>query len=290
MEFPFLTKQNERLSQYCTFGIGGNARYFAEIKTASELKKAIEICNRISLPYHILGKGSNSLFSDHGFEGLVILNRLDTVDHNEKGLFVADAGFSFSRLGALTARNGWSGLEFASGIPASVGGAVFMNAGANGSETAEHLVHVDYLTEKGEVIRYMREQLTFSYRHSPFQNQKGIILAAAFQLTASDKAKQRQLEIIEYRKKTQPLQDKSAGCIFRNPNCGYAGALIEQAGLKGASVGNAQISPIHANFIVNKGNATAEQVLELIELVQEKVKNQFHVLLESEVRVVLSPL
>jgi UDP-N-acetylmuramate dehydrogenase len=202
------------------------------------------------------------------------------------GCYHVGAGYSFSLLGTQTARQGWEGLEFASGIPGSVGGAVFMNAGANGSETCKTLISVDYVTEEGSLEVIPKENLHFSYRYSSFQIMHGAIVGATFQLTQSQTARQKQLEIIGYRTKTQPYGEKSAGCVFRNPNCGHAGALIDQTGLKGLHVGDAKVSEMHANFIVNSGKATCLDVLNLIEVIKKKVKENADIELEPEIRYI----
>lgn len=278
--------ENKLLSELSTFGIGGPARYFTEVHSIQELQETLCEAHERKLPIWIVGKGSNSLFHDRGFNGLVIANKIDFFETPAPGIFHVGAGYSFSLLGVQTARQQWSGLEFASGIPATVGGAIFMNAGANGKETCEHLSSVDYVTESGEFKRISKEELQFSYRHSSFQNMKGVIAGGTFKLVESSSARDKQIDIINYRKKTQPLKEKSAGCIFRNPDCGHAGALIEQAGLKGYQVGGAKVSEIHANFIVNTEGATAEDVTTLIQLVREQVLKKTGVKLESEVKVV----
>lgn len=278
--------EGKKLSELSTFGIGGPARFFVEIRTVEELQETIKLSRSKNIPYWVVGKGSNSLFHDQGFNGLVIANKIDFLNSPAPGTFHAGAGYSFSLLGAQTARQQWSGLEFASGIPASVGGAVYMNAGANGKETCDCLVSVDYVTQEGEFICIPKEEIEFDYRSSSFQNMSGVITGATFTLKASEEARAKQIDIINYRKKTQPLSEKSAGCIFRNPDCGHAGALIEQAGLKGLSVGGAKVSEIHANFIVNSAGATAADVSALIALIKEQVHKKTGIELESEVRVV----
>ena len=189
-------------------------------------------------------------------------------------------------LGSQTARQGWAGLEFASGIPGSVGGAVYMNAGANGCETCETLLSVDYVTPEGTLLCLTKEELVFSYRHSSFQKMKGAIAGATFKVVRSQEARQKQLSIIDYRKKTQPYDAKSAGCVFRNPECAHAGALIDQCGLKGKTIGGAQVSTLHANFLINAGGATSADILKLIQYVQQDVKEKKGIDLEHEVRCV----
>lgn len=278
-------EKNRSLSTLSTFRIGGPCDYFIEVKEIDKLIELFKFCKKENLAYQIVGKGSNSLFSDHGFRGVVILNKLDFLEAHE-GQFRVGAGYSFSLLGAQTAKQGWMGLEFASGIPASVGGAVFMNAGANGRETCDFLRFVEFLHDDGSLACFTREELTFGYRHSPFQEMKGMILAATFKLEPNHEARQKQLEIIDYRKKTQPLQEPSVGCIFRNPECSTAGQLIEKAGLKGFQVGGVKVSEKHANFIVNTGDGKAGDVVQLIKIIKERVFLETGVTLQEEVRFI----
>jgi UDP-N-acetylmuramate dehydrogenase len=277
---------NKSLRDHCTFGIGGPSRYFIEIHTIQELQNCLKACYETQIPYLILGKGSNTLFHDLGFNGLIILNKIHFCEQTSPGIFYVGAGYSFSLLGVQTAKKKWSGLEFASGIPGSVGGAVFMNAGANRSETVEVLQSVEYIDEKGVLHLLPKEALHFAYRTSSFQQMRGAIASATFKLSPLINARHQQMEMISYRMKTQPYHEKSAGCIFRNPTESSAGALIDKCGLKGTSVGGARISDMHANFIVNDGTALASDVLSLIELVQKHVKEKMGIELESEVRVI----
>lgn len=161
-----------------------------------------------------------------------------------------------------------------------------MNAGANNHETCETLISVDFICENGNLHTLLKDELEFSYRTSPFQTRKGVIAGATFKLNSCGESRKRQLDIINYRKQTQPYSDKSAGCVFKNPTCKSAGALIEVCGLKGASIGGAEVSTLHANFLVNKQGATAQDVLNLIDHVRLKVKDQTGIELESEIRFV----
>ncbi len=283
---PLKIQEGKPLKEVCTFGIGGPAHLYVETRTVEEMQSAFIYCTERNVPYFILGKGSNCLFDDRGFAGLVIHNKIDFKEENPDGLFHVGSGYNFSLFGSQTAREGWSGLEFASGIPGTVGGAVFMNAGANGRETCDSLISVDFLSFEGNFQIYKKDHLQFAYRSSSFQSMNGGIVAATFALKPSKEARQKQIEIITYRKKTQPYGDKSAGCIFRNPVNGHAGALIDQSALKGTKIGGAKVSEIHANFIVNENNATAKDVLELIENIIRRVKNQTGIDLESEVRYI----
>ncbi len=272
-------QKNRFLSEFSTFGIGGPIRAFVEVATSEEMEEAM----RVDLPKLVVGKGSNCLFDDQGFDGLVILNKIDFCHWSEHEVTVG-SGYNFSLLGVQTARKGLSGLEFASGIPASVGGAIFMNAGANGKETCDSLKSVLYFN--GALREYQREELVFGYRTSPFQQMQGAILSATFSLQPLSEARKLQLQIVDYRMKTQPLKEKSIGCIFRNPPNLSAGALIDRCGLKGTRIGGAKISEIHANFIVNSFAASSRDVKELIRLVQEKVFEQTGIHLEPEVRMI----
>lgn len=276
-------QHNVPLHNYSTFGIGGPARLFLEIESVSELQEVMRFCHKEGLRFLAIGKGSNCLFDDRGFDGLVLLNRILYL-HEQAEIVEAGAGYSFSLLGAQTARKKWAGLEFASGIPGTVGGAVYMNAGAGGSETKDVLTSVQYVDEKGEIVHFPREKIEFGYRTSSFQSLPGVIAGATFTLTPCGEARQKQLSLIDYRTKTQPYGDKSAGCVFRNPMPQSAGALIERCGLKGMQIGGAEVSTLHANFIVNRADAKTEDILKLAELVKTRVKEKTGIDLEMEIR------
>jgi UDP-N-acetylmuramate dehydrogenase len=278
--------KNQPLRDLSTFAIGGPARYFVTVKTQEEAQEALRRCHEESLDFFVLGKGSNSLFDDRGFDGLVIQNKILGRKDLGQGRFAVGAGYSFALLGVQTARAGWGGLEFASGIPGSIGGALFMNAGANGADCADAVESVDFLTLDGTLKTFSCEELSFSYRTSIFHSLPGLILGATFALKAMGGARQRQIEIVDYRKRTQPYGESSVGCIFQNPAEGSAGALIENSGLKGLSVGAAEVSTCHANFIINKGGATAADVLELIALVKERVYEATGIHLDCEARLI----
>jgi UDP-N-acetylmuramate dehydrogenase len=276
---PLQFQNSRNLSEFSTFGIGGPIRFFVEVSSIEEMEEAY----RLDLPKMIIGKGSNCLFEDRGFDGLVILNKIDFCIWHDSEV-TAGSGYPFSLLGVRTARKRLSGLEFASGIPATVGGAVFMNAGANGWETCDSLKSVLFFDgkQRREIIK---SELSFGYRISPFQKMDGVILSATFSLKPFAGARKSQLQIVENRMKTQPLKEKSIGCIFRNPTGKSAGALIDQCGLKGMAVGGAKVSEMHANFIINYAKASSSDVKKLIRLVQEKVLEQTGVYLEPEIRM-----
>ncbi len=278
------------LRELTTLGVGGSARYFAIVENKQGLQEALHFSKMRNLAFFVIGKGSNILLDEGVFPGLVILNKIEFLEEKKPGLFFAGGGYSFSLLGTKTARAGYSGLEFAAGIPGSVGGAVFMNAGAAGKEVADTLVAVEVMDALGNVREIPRKDLKFSYRTSPFQQTNEIVCNATFSLQKRSEARGEQVDLITYRKKTQPYGDKSAGCFFRNPECAHAGALIEKAGLKGFQIGGAKVSELHANFIVNVGGATTHDILSLKERVQKEVYRTTGQKLEVEVRYISFPL
>jgi UDP-N-acetylmuramate dehydrogenase len=285
MHQPFQFEVDQLLSRYSTFGIGGPARFLIHIHNIEEMQAVVRQCNREKLPFLVIGKGSNCLFDDRGFNGLVIVNKIAFCQFDWPEISVG-AGYSFSLLGVQTARQGWAGLEFASGIPGSVGGAVFMNAGANGAETADALFEVTFVNEQGELEIYRKDQIACAYRSSIFHHKKGAIVGAKFRLTPCAEARKKQLSIVEYRTRTQPYGSQSAGCVFRNPPSHSAGALIQEAGLKGMCLKGAAVSEKHANFIVNQASARATDVLALAEEVKKTVKEHTGIELEMEIRCI----
>ena len=272
-----------RFSDYSTFGIGGPIRYYFEATNVDDFIEAFRWALSQKIPYFILGKGSNCLFDDRGWDGLVIRNKIEFCEIDQNRVH-AGAGFSFALLGSQTARKGLSGLEFAAGIPATVGGAIYMNAGASGQETFDTLSEVLFLTEEGERVNYSKSELKWAYRFSCFQQMRGAILSARFSLKEKMEASETHRLLIKKRVETQPLKEKSAGCIFRNPSGCAAGALIDQCELKGMRVGGAKVSEVHANFIVNDAFATAADVKELIQLVRQRVFEKTGLMLEPEIR------
>ncbi len=280
MNFPH--KKGKLLSEVSTFGIGGPARFFAEATTIEAIQQMLREAQ--DLPLFILGKGSNALFDDRGFNGLVILNKI-THCKQISNTFCVGSGLSFPRLGTMAAKQNYTGLEFAAGIPATVGGAIYMNAGANGQETGDCLTQVRFVNRTGELQTFQKQELEFSYRTSSFQKMRGAIVEGTFTLQPSTSAKADQRKIIDYRLETQPYGMKSAGCIFRNPGPA-AGQLIEQAGLKGLRVGGVSVSQMHANFIVNDEKGSAQDVLTLIEQVKERVYHEKGIQLEEEIRYI----
>lgn len=276
---------NKLLKDFSTLRIGGVARLLVEVETIEEMQALLCRCALEKTSYIVIGKGSNTLFNDQGFDGLVIINKISFCTCNEVSVH-AGAGYSFALLGVQMARRNLSGLEFAAGIPGSVGGAVYMNAGASGAQVADVLSEVVYLTEEGEKQILKRSEIDFDYRYSAFQERKGAIVAATFNLQTSLQARKNQLEFIHYRTRTQPYGDLSCGCIFRNPVGHSAGRLIEESGLKGLRRGGAEVSLVHGNFIINAERATANDILQLAEHVKAVIYEKTGIVLEMELHVI----
>ncbi|MBG9589298.1 UDP-N-acetylmuramate dehydrogenase [Cytobacillus firmus] len=283
-------KENEPMANHTTMKIGGPADLFIEPSSIENLAKVMELIRQFELNWRAIGRGSNLLVSDGGIEGVVIkLGRgMDHMDLNGTEL-KAGGGYSLVALSTIISKKGLSGLEFASGIPGSVGGAVYMNAGAHGSDISQILTKAHVLFEDGKTGWLTNEEMEFSYRTSVLQKKRpGIVLEAVFQLTEGDREKissamQRNKD---YRKETQPWNFPCAGSIFRNPLPEYAGQLIEKAGLKGHSIGGAQISNMHGNFIVNAGDGKAEDVLALIQHIKDTIFDMYGVKMETEVEII----
>ena len=280
---------NEALARHTTWKIGGPADYLLIPKTKAGLIEAIQTLTSEHVPWLVLGKGSNLLVTDKGFRGAVIkLNRALDFIRLEGSMVHVGAAYSLIKLAALTSKHGLSGFEFAGGIPGTVGGAVYMNAGANGADISQIFQSAEVILESGEVRRMYADELQFAYRHSALQKKRAIVTEASFQLAYqdSDSIKKRFNQNKETRMRTQPLPFDCAGSVFRNPPNALAAKLIEEAGLKGVRYGGAEVSSKHANFIMNMGHASAADVLNLIQHIQEKVHAQFQVQLVPEIIVV----
>lgn len=281
---------NEPLSRHTTWKVGGPADLMIYPRNKEELKRAMQIVYKHQVPWRAIGRGSNLLVRDGGIRGVVF--KLDEGFNYLKvdgSRVTAGGGYSTILLASMTAKHGLTGLEFAGGIPGNVGGAVYMNAGAHGSEISEVLSSAEILTESGEWVTLSNEQLKFRYRTSILQNElRGIVTEATFALRMGDKKKiaSALASFKDRRRKTQPLQFPCAGSVFRNPPGDHAGRLIQEAGLKGYRIGDAEVSTLHANFIINRGQATANDVLRLIEHIIKTVEEKFHITLKPEVEVV----
>jgi len=280
------------LARYTTIGIGGPAACLYEPANLENLSRFLAFLNRESIPYIVIGKGSNLLFTDKGFDGVVmVMGRGISEFMFEEGMngpsVTAGAGLPISALVSRCSAEGLSGLEFLVWIPGTVGGAVAMNAGAFGHETGSVVSEVHALSPEGDLVVYRKSSLSFGYRCSNIKP-GNVIAKVLFHVTRGEHADIADA-IAQYgrlRKEKQPLGMRSAGSVFKNPPGGYAGALIEDAGLKGERVGGAMISGVHANFIVNTGGAASDDVLRLVELARRKVYESAGIELELEIHVV----
>ncbi len=275
----------EPMKKHTSFKTGGQADIFIKINDVKSLSFILEGAKALEIPIFILGKGSNLLVSDKGVEGVVIsLSPLDKIKVSGKKI-TAMAGASLTALCVAAANKGLSGLEFAYGIPGSVGGAVFMNAGAYGGEIADVIDSAQYLTPNGEKGKLKRNEMALGYRKSVFSQNGYIITDATFELKRDNPADiwDRMNCFMEKRKAKQPLEYPSAGSTFKRPEGHFAGALIEQNGLKGERVGGAEVSQKHAGFVINKDNATTDDILKLMDKIKTKVFEAEGITLEPEV-------
>uniref|UniRef100_A0A5B7BTU1 UDP-N-acetylmuramate dehydrogenase n=1 Tax=Davidia involucrata TaxID=16924 RepID=A0A5B7BTU1_DAVIN len=275
------------LRDLSTWSIGGPCNYFVQVFDQTQLVSALRYCHEHCIRFMIIGKGSNCLFDDLGFDGCVVLNQIEFLERIESGIYRVGSGFRFNRLGVLCSNEGFTGLEFAGGIPGTVGGATYMNAGANGQEIADVIDSIEIITTEGKFQTLKRTDLDFGYRSSPFQEMDDLaaIVAVTFRLKHSESARKRLQEYMERRRISQPVGERSAGSVFRNPSNMEVSAaeLIERAGLKGHRVGGAMVSNIHANFFINIGGSTSQDMLQLIGSVKEIVHEKFGVKLKEEV-------
>ena len=279
----------EPMAKHTSFRIGGGAEVMAFPKTKEELANILKTSALLDCKCAILGAGTNVLAPDEGMTGLVIClkDALDGMEQLSDTRIRVMAGVTMSRAAIFAANLGLSGLEFAHGIPGSIGGGVYMNAGAYGGEICQVCDRVEVMNRQGESRWLSREEMAFSYRHSVLEETDDIVICAEFCLSPAEPAaiKARMKELIGKRSASQPLDLPSAGSAFKRPAGGYAAALIDQAGLKGFRVGNAGISEKHAGFAVNLGGATAQEVRTLLETVSDRVFEQTGIRLEPEIRI-----
>ncbi len=282
--------ENEALARYTTMKIGGPADILIVPSSVIGVEKTLDLVKKYHTKWTAIGRGSNLLVSDNGIEGVVI--RLgEGLDHLEvEGTTVrVGGGYPLIKLSTLLSRQGLAGLEFASGIPGSIGGAVYMNAGAHKSDMSEVLTRAHIMFDDGTMKWLTKEEMEFSYRTSVLQTKRpGIVVEAELQLKAGNRE-----EIVsimqknkDYRRETQPWNHPCAGSIFRNPLPHFAGDLVEKAGLRGYQIGGAKISEMHGNFIVNAGSASAQDVLNLIAFVKKTIKEKFGVDMHTEVEII----
>lgn len=280
-------KKEEPMKNHTTFRVGGPAEFFVMPQTKDEIKQTILLCREQKIPYYIVGNGSNLLVSDHGYDGVIIqifkqMNRVDV----EGETLHAQAGALLSAVANKALDEGLAGFEFAAGIPGTLGGACVMNAGAYGGEMKDVLKEVTVLTEEGEILTLQKEQLELGYRTSIIAKKGYIVLEALIGLSYGEKEKIKAImdDLKEKRVSKQPLEYPSAGSTFKRPEGYFAGKLIQDAGLRGFRVGGAQVSEKHCGFVINRENATAADVNELMRQVSERVEEKFGVRLEPEVK------
>lgn len=277
---------NEPMSRHTTFRVGGEARYLVRISSSEQIRKIIPYLKEVEMPYFVLGNGSNLLVGDKGYEG-VILQIGSKMSHiqAEGSLIKAGAGALLTQVAKCAMENGLTGLEFASGIPGTIGGGVVMNAGAYEGEMAQVVEQVSVISDQGEILVLDKDTMEFGYRTSAIKKRPFIVLEVALRLEQGNKGEiaAKMEELTRRRREKQPLEYASAGSTFKRPEGYFAGKLIMDAGLRGYSIGDARVSEKHCGFVINTGNATAADVAEVIREVQERVKEKFGVTLETEV-------
>ena len=280
-------REQEPLSAHTTFRIGGAADFLVTADTVEQAAAVRRICCETDTPFMMLGNGSNLLVSDDGVRGVMLRMAPGEIAIDDATVTVS-AGVQLAKLCTAVCEAGLSGLEFAFGIPGTVGGGVYMNAGAYGGQLSDVIRSVTAILPNGEVAVLPCDELELGYRHSVFMENEAIIVSAELQLTHGEPTAIREAmaEFLARRRDKQPLEYPSAGSFFKRPEGYFAGALIEQCGLKGFAVGGAQVSEKHAGFVINRGGATCADVMALCKAVQEKVKERFGVQLEREVQFV----
>lgn len=285
---PGRVMTGEPMSRHTTFRVGGPADFFVEPETEEELREVLQLCRKLGEPFYILGNGSNLLVGDKGYRGVMVsLGKPWSKVATEGNILTAGAGALLSAAARHALLHSLTGLEFAAGIPGTVGGAVVMNAGAYGSEMCNVLTCVTVLTKDGRVEDIPVSELKLGYRTSCVPSEEYVVLSAKMKLEPGDKTliQARMEELAAQRRSKQPLEFPSAGSTFKRPEGYFAGKLIQDAGLRGFSLGGAQVSEKHCGFVINKGDATAADILNLCREVQARVKAQSGVSLEMEVKL-----
>ena len=294
--YEFALKNNctavfdEPMSKHTSFKIGGNASLFVTPGDDDALVSLLEKCREENARVFILGNGSNLLVSDEGIDAVVVSmsRENDEISVSSDGVISCPAGVSLMKVCRAALQHSLSGLEFAYGIPGSVGGAVYMNAGAYGGEIKDVIVSCRAITPDGETVEIKKEDMLLGYRTSVFNKNNYVILSAEFKLNKGDpdEIKAKMDDFMNRRKTKQPIEFPSAGSVFKRPEGYFAGALIEECGLKGKRIGGAEVSRKHSGFIINAGEATAADVMALVDYVRKTVKDEKGVLLEPEIRII----
>lgn len=282
---------NEQMSKHTTFKIGGNADIFIKANTIKDIQYILKISKKNNIPLFVMGNGSNILVNDDGIRGIVLkinLDEIDILEDNEKIKVTVGAGVKLTQLARYLLKNSIEGFEFASGIPGTIGGAIRMNAGAYGKEMKDIVSETTYLNYNGEIITISNEEHNFEYRNSRFSKENSIILKTTFLLNKgnSNEIKNKIDEYSKQRKEKQPIEFASAGSTFKRGNDFITAKLIDECGLKGYRIGGAEVSKKHAGFIINVGNATANDVINLINYVKNKVYEKFKKEIQLEIEII----
>ena len=281
-------KINELMKEHINFEVGGPADILLIPSKVEQIIESIKICKENNIPYFVMGNGSNLLVKDGGIRGVVIkLTGLTNLEVNETEI-KADCGVMLKELSDKALENSLTGLEFACGIPGTVGGAVFMNAGAYNGEIKNVIKEAQVITSSGEIVTLSKDELELGYRTSKVMKDNSIVINATFKLEKGNKEEIKETidDLTQKREEKQPLEYPSAGSTFKRPEGYFAGKLIQDSGLKGYSIGGAAVSSKHSGFVINKDNATAKDILDLIAYIQAEVKKQFGVELHTEVRII----
>lgn len=277
---------NEPMSKHTTFKIGGPADIFVKVKSQEELKSILKLAKKNNVPVTIIGNGSNVLVKDSGIRGIVIKLELKEIKI-ENDIMYVEAGVGLPKLARSACDNNLDGLEGLAGIPGSFGGAVYMNSGAHGTEISDKLIDITYIDENLEIKKIKKEDAKFTYRKSIFQEKNWIILVGKVKLEKGnqEEIKEKMRGFLERRIQNQPLNMPSAGSVFKRGDNYISAQLIDECGLKGYQIGGAEVSKKHAGFIVNTGNATADDVLKVIDYIKQKVQEKYNVELKTEVKI-----
>lgn len=285
--------QDEPMNKHTSFKIGGNADFFVKATTEEDVRNVLQICQNNNIPLTILGNGSNILVKDNGIKGITLKICIDNIDiqknENNQAIITVGAGVLLGKLAQILLQNSISGFEFASGIPGTIGGAVRMNAGAYGSEFKDIVIETTCMNREGKLIKLSNKEQDFEYRKSIFQKKEYIILETKLLLKTAQNSEDIKNKMTEYRNsriEKQPIEFPSAGSTFKRGEDFITAKLIDECGLKGYTVGGAQVSTKHAGFVINTGNATAEDVIKLIEIIKKKVFEKFNKKIELEIEII----
>jgi UDP-N-acetylmuramate dehydrogenase len=284
-------KYNELMKEHTSFKIGGPAECLIKAETVEEIQNILNICKINQIPLTVIGNGSNILVKDKGIKGIVLkieIKKITIVGDEEKTIITVGSGNKLGEIAQKLLKQGIAGFEFASGIPGTIGGAIKMNAGAHGSEMKDIIKTITYIDKDGKITKINNNEAKFEYRSSIFAKEKYIILEAELQLKKGKKEEiqNKMREYANFRKEKQPIEYPSAGSVFKRGEDFITAMLIDECGLKGYQIGGAQISEKHAGFIINNGNATAEDVIKLIEYTKEQVYNKFGKIIKTEIEII----